>query len=59
LKSIQGVVVEYPLYFLDEEKYLPSFGSREGTHFLLIEPILFIFHLFFCRLGIVPVVTWT
>ncbi|CAF3424732.1 unnamed protein product [Rotaria socialis] len=30
LKRIQGVLVEYPLYFLDEENYLPSINTREG-----------------------------
>ncbi|CAF3414576.1 unnamed protein product [Rotaria sp. Silwood1] len=30
LKEIQGTVVEYPLYFLDEENYLPSLRTREG-----------------------------
>ncbi|CAF1019078.1 unnamed protein product [Rotaria sordida] len=30
LKDIQGTVVEYPLYFLDEENYLPSLRTREG-----------------------------
>jgi len=32
LKSIQGVIVEYPLYFLDDENYLPSFRTREGEY---------------------------
>ncbi|CAF4879507.1 unnamed protein product [Rotaria sp. Silwood1] len=30
LKDIQGLVVEYPLYFLDEEDYLPSINTPEG-----------------------------
>lgn len=30
LKEIQGLVVEYPLYFLDDENYLPSLRTREG-----------------------------
>jgi len=30
LKGIQGVIVEYPLYFLNDENYLPSFRTREG-----------------------------
>ncbi|CAF3843461.1 unnamed protein product [Rotaria sordida] len=30
LKGIQGFVVEYPIYFLDKENYLPSMTSREG-----------------------------
>ncbi|CAF4056400.1 unnamed protein product [Rotaria sp. Silwood2] len=30
LKQVQGTVVEYPLYFLDEENYLPSLRTREG-----------------------------
>ncbi|CAF5204300.1 unnamed protein product, partial [Rotaria magnacalcarata] len=29
LKHIQGVLVEYPLYFLDDENYLPSLNTRE------------------------------
>ncbi|CAF3798250.1 unnamed protein product, partial [Rotaria sordida] len=29
LKGIQGFIVEYPLYFLNEENYLPSMISRE------------------------------
>lgn len=33
LKTIQGVVVEYPLYFLDEENYLPSYRTREGINY--------------------------
>lgn len=32
LKGIQGVLVEYPLYFLDEENFLPSFRTREGKN---------------------------
>ncbi|CAF4914561.1 unnamed protein product [Rotaria sp. Silwood2] len=32
LKDIQGFIVEYPLYFLDEENYLPSWTSREGKN---------------------------
>ncbi|CAF1283973.1 unnamed protein product [Rotaria sp. Silwood1] len=32
LKGIQGFVVEYPLYFLDEENYLPDWTSREGKN---------------------------
>ncbi|CAF0891625.1 unnamed protein product [Adineta steineri] len=30
LKHVQGFVVEYPLYFLDDENYLPSLRTREG-----------------------------
>ncbi|CAF3892149.1 unnamed protein product [Adineta steineri] len=30
LKGIQGLIVEYPLYFLDDENYLPSLRTREG-----------------------------
>ncbi|CAF3761639.1 unnamed protein product [Rotaria sp. Silwood1] len=30
LKTIQGFVVEYPIYFLHGENYLPKKGSREG-----------------------------
>ena len=30
LKGIQGLVVEYPLYFLDDENYLPSLRTPEG-----------------------------
>ncbi|UJR16391.1 hypothetical protein I4U23_003294 [Adineta vaga] len=30
LKAVQGLVVEYPLYFLDDENYLPSLRTREG-----------------------------
>ncbi|CAF1153090.1 unnamed protein product [Adineta ricciae] len=30
LKGVQGLVVEYPLYFLDDENYLPSLRTREG-----------------------------
>ncbi|CAF2863233.1 unnamed protein product [Rotaria sp. Silwood2] len=30
LKTIQGFVVEYPIYFLHDENYLPKKGSREG-----------------------------
>jgi len=30
LKNVQGLVVEYPLYFLDDENYLPSLRTREG-----------------------------
>ncbi|CAF3792945.1 unnamed protein product [Rotaria sp. Silwood1] len=33
LKDIQGLVVEYPLYFLDEEDYLPSINTPEGKNF--------------------------
>ncbi|CAF4967486.1 unnamed protein product, partial [Rotaria sp. Silwood1] len=33
LKGIQGFIVEYPLYFLDEENYLPSVATREGKNF--------------------------
>ncbi|CAF3979043.1 unnamed protein product, partial [Rotaria sp. Silwood2] len=36
LKDIQGFIVEYPLYFLDEENYLPSWTSREGIAPLII-----------------------
>jgi hypothetical protein len=36
LKKIQGVIVEYPLYFLDDENYLPSFRTPEGENFILI-----------------------
>ncbi|CAF4886071.1 unnamed protein product, partial [Rotaria sp. Silwood1] len=30
LKDVQGFVVEYPVYFLNEENYLPSMISPEG-----------------------------
>ncbi|UJR30086.1 hypothetical protein I4U23_017627 [Adineta vaga] len=30
LKGIQGLIVEYPLYFLDDENYLPSLRTPEG-----------------------------
>jgi len=30
LKEIQGFIVEYPLYFLDDENYLPNYRTREG-----------------------------
>jgi phospholipase D1/2 len=30
LKDIQGLIVEYPLYFFDDENYLPSIRTREG-----------------------------
>ncbi|CAF4634970.1 unnamed protein product [Rotaria sp. Silwood1] len=30
LKDIQGLVVEYPIHFLEEENYLPSLRTREG-----------------------------
>ncbi|CAF1304062.1 unnamed protein product [Rotaria sordida] len=33
LKGIQGFVVEYPLYFLDEENYLPSWTTPEGKNY--------------------------
>ncbi len=32
LKGIQGLIVEYPLYFLDDENYLPSLRYREGKN---------------------------
>ncbi|CAF3548315.1 unnamed protein product [Rotaria sp. Silwood1] len=35
LKGIQGFVVEYPLYFLDEENYLPNMTSLEGENFII------------------------
>ncbi|CAF4011620.1 unnamed protein product, partial [Rotaria sp. Silwood2] len=36
LRDIQGLVVEYPLYFLDDEDYLPSIKTPEGKNFRLI-----------------------
>ncbi|CAF4178777.1 unnamed protein product, partial [Adineta steineri] len=33
LKNIQGLVVDYPIYFLDEENYLPSLRTREGISY--------------------------
>ncbi|CAF3928014.1 unnamed protein product [Rotaria sordida] len=36
LNGIQGFVVEYPLYFLDEENYLPSWTTPEGIAPLII-----------------------
>ncbi|CAF1270567.1 unnamed protein product [Rotaria sordida] len=36
LKGIQGFIVEYPLYFLDEENYLPSWTTPEGIAPLII-----------------------
>jgi len=32
LKGIQGVIVEYPLYFLDDENYLPGIRTPEGEN---------------------------
>ncbi|CAF3846719.1 unnamed protein product [Adineta steineri] len=33
LKNILGLVVDYPIYFLDEENYLPSLRTREGISY--------------------------
>ncbi|CAF1256002.1 unnamed protein product [Adineta steineri] len=33
LKNTQGLVVDYPVYFLDEESYLPSLRTREGISY--------------------------
>ncbi|CAF1361289.1 unnamed protein product [Adineta steineri] len=33
LKNIQRLVVDYPIYFLDEQNYLPSLRTREGISY--------------------------
>ncbi|CAF1211187.1 unnamed protein product, partial [Adineta ricciae] len=36
LKNIQGLIVEYPLYFLDDENYLPSIRTPEENNSSLL-----------------------
>lgn len=56
LKGIQGVVVEYPLYFLDDEEYAPSMRTREGNNNY---QIFHSSHSMIFHSGIIPVATWT
>jgi hypothetical protein len=64
LKDIQGIIVDYPLYFLDDENYLPGFRTAEGENLsgfskLHIRTNTFDYLFFFFLVGIVPIVTWT
>lgn len=55
LKGVQGFVVEYPLYFLDDENYLPSIRTREGEKRLFaVQCVSSSF-----VLGLVPHAMWT
>jgi hypothetical protein len=57
LKDVQGLIVEYPLYFLDDEAYLPSIRTREGQ--LNFNSFFFLQKFSYSFLGLVPSVMWT
>ena len=55
MKEIQGFVVEYPLYFLHEEEYLPSVKTREGEQLCVPTKT----QLSFLIQGLLPSLLWT